>query len=266
MPILKSLVWLDPEKIPAQAGFKPGIFRSQGGCLTTRPTRRYGPRGRIPEIQWQVAWTLSNRWSLVKIVLQQSEQPVHRLHSLLAVSPRLPAERCTCWSGWHRLFPSSEDRLWTSFLFHTLVGPVVRRLPQEWLTCVQPLLSLWDFSQVDSYLWLTNWFFSGYPARCYRVSARSGWPGVNVLWLSDIASLLYNLYPTPFSTRVPPPPFQQYQPLPLPPSPATVTTPSTIYPPSPTLPTPSPIPPPLPQTLPSPSPPLASTCITVVFQ
>ena len=39
-PIFKSLVWLDPEKIPAQAGFEPGIFRSRGRRLTTRPTRR----------------------------------------------------------------------------------------------------------------------------------------------------------------------------------------------------------------------------------
>ena len=38
--ILKSLVWLDPEKIPAQAGFEPGILRSRGGHLTTRPTWR----------------------------------------------------------------------------------------------------------------------------------------------------------------------------------------------------------------------------------
>ena len=30
-----------PEKIPTQAGFKPRIFRSRGGRLTTRPTRRY---------------------------------------------------------------------------------------------------------------------------------------------------------------------------------------------------------------------------------
>ena len=29
-----------PRKIRAQAGFEPGIFRSQGGRLTTRPTRR----------------------------------------------------------------------------------------------------------------------------------------------------------------------------------------------------------------------------------
>ena len=29
-----------PEKIPAQTGFEPGIFRSRGGRLTTRPTRR----------------------------------------------------------------------------------------------------------------------------------------------------------------------------------------------------------------------------------
>ena len=28
------------KKIPAQAGFEPGIFRSRGGRLTTRPTRR----------------------------------------------------------------------------------------------------------------------------------------------------------------------------------------------------------------------------------
>ena len=35
----KSLLWLDPEKILVQAGFKPGIFRSRGGCLNTRPAR-----------------------------------------------------------------------------------------------------------------------------------------------------------------------------------------------------------------------------------
>ena len=29
-----------PRKIPAQAGFEPGIFRSRGGRLTTWPTRR----------------------------------------------------------------------------------------------------------------------------------------------------------------------------------------------------------------------------------
>ena len=29
-----------PEKIPSQAGFEPGTFRSRGGRLTTRPTRR----------------------------------------------------------------------------------------------------------------------------------------------------------------------------------------------------------------------------------
>ena len=39
VPIFKSLVWLDPEKIPAQAGFEPGIFHSRGWHLTTRPTR-----------------------------------------------------------------------------------------------------------------------------------------------------------------------------------------------------------------------------------
>ena len=34
--------WYDstPKKIPAQPGFEPGIIRSRGGRLTTRPTRR----------------------------------------------------------------------------------------------------------------------------------------------------------------------------------------------------------------------------------
>ena len=31
--ISKSLVWLDPGKIPSKAGFKPGILRSRGGRL-----------------------------------------------------------------------------------------------------------------------------------------------------------------------------------------------------------------------------------------
>ena len=34
------------EKIPSQAGFEPGIFRSRGGHLTTRPVRRYVLRRR----------------------------------------------------------------------------------------------------------------------------------------------------------------------------------------------------------------------------
>ena len=33
VPIFKSLVWLDPEKIPALAGFEPGTSRSRGGRL-----------------------------------------------------------------------------------------------------------------------------------------------------------------------------------------------------------------------------------------
>ena len=39
--MFKSLVWLDLEKIPALAGFEPGIFRSRGGRLTTWPMRRW---------------------------------------------------------------------------------------------------------------------------------------------------------------------------------------------------------------------------------
>ena len=33
VPVSKSLVWLDPRKIPAQAGFEPGIFCSRGRRL-----------------------------------------------------------------------------------------------------------------------------------------------------------------------------------------------------------------------------------------
>ena len=33
VPMFKSLVWLDPGKIPEQAGFEPWIFRSWGGRL-----------------------------------------------------------------------------------------------------------------------------------------------------------------------------------------------------------------------------------------
>ena len=41
--------WYDstPKKIPSQAGFKPGISRSRGGRLTTRPTRRPTDRGAL---------------------------------------------------------------------------------------------------------------------------------------------------------------------------------------------------------------------------
>ena len=35
VPIFESL-----EKIPSQAGFEPGIFRTRGGRLTARPTRQ----------------------------------------------------------------------------------------------------------------------------------------------------------------------------------------------------------------------------------
>ena len=44
--MFKSLVGLDPEKIPAQAGFEPGTFRSRVGRLTTRPTRRSSGGGK----------------------------------------------------------------------------------------------------------------------------------------------------------------------------------------------------------------------------
>ena len=45
--MFKSLVWLDPEKIPLQAGFEPGTFRTRGRCLTTRPTRQFVVRWKL---------------------------------------------------------------------------------------------------------------------------------------------------------------------------------------------------------------------------
>ena len=35
---------MTPRQIPSQAGFEPGIFRSRGGHLTIRPTRRSNVR------------------------------------------------------------------------------------------------------------------------------------------------------------------------------------------------------------------------------
>ena len=42
MPIFKTLVWLNPGKIPAQAGFEPRIFALEVDALTSRPTRQSG--------------------------------------------------------------------------------------------------------------------------------------------------------------------------------------------------------------------------------
>ena len=61
--MFKSLVWLDTEKIPAQAGFEPGTVRSRSGRLTTRPPRRLSgwPRGKPPVSRaWDLGITI---WS-----------------------------------------------------------------------------------------------------------------------------------------------------------------------------------------------------------
>ena len=49
-------------------------------------------------------------------------------------------------------------------------------------------------SLVKSYHWLKNWNSSGCLDRCrwYRVSVRSSLPGVSVLWLGEMASLISN--------------------------------------------------------------------------
>ena len=85
---------------------------------------------------------------------------------------------------------------WRSCLAHCLVGLVVRRLPRERkIPGSNPTLR-WDFFGVKSYQWLTNWHTSGYPARPwhYRVSAWTDRPGVSILWLGEVESLVCNFY------------------------------------------------------------------------
>ena len=53
-----------PRKNPhVQAGFEPGIFRSRGGRLTTRPTRRCLPRTAPKGKAWRVFLCVSVRFS-----------------------------------------------------------------------------------------------------------------------------------------------------------------------------------------------------------
>ena len=59
VPIFKLLVWLDPQKILAQAGFEPGIFRSRGGHLN-QPTRRLPCSDHISWLgveHWQITYS-----------------------------------------------------------------------------------------------------------------------------------------------------------------------------------------------------------------
>ena len=56
-----------------------------------------------------------------------------------------------------------------------------------------------DFFGVESYQWLKNWHSSGYPGTLpgawrYRVSTGTGRPGVSILWLGEVESLVYNFY------------------------------------------------------------------------
>ena len=41
-------------------------------------------------------------------------------------------------------------------------------------------------SLVESYLWQRNWFSCGYPAWHFRISCRTGWPGVSMLVLGEV--------------------------------------------------------------------------------
>ena len=53
----------------------------------------------------------------------------------------------------------------------------------------------WDFSGVESYLWLKNWHSSTLPGTWhYRVNAGTGWPSVSILWLGEMESSVCNFY------------------------------------------------------------------------
>ena len=50
-----------------------------------------------------------------------------------------------------------------------------------------------DFFGVESYQWLQNWHSSGCAWR-YRVSTGTGRPGVSILWLGEVESLICSFY------------------------------------------------------------------------
>ena len=73
VPIFESLVWLDPVKIPTQAGFEPGIFRPRGGRLTTRPTRRC-PFGHLSD---QSDYRVSNNRNVIMLTRMRNKHSLH---------------------------------------------------------------------------------------------------------------------------------------------------------------------------------------------
>ena len=67
------------KKIPAQAGFEPGTFRSRGGRLTTRPTRRWYHRerrsvgARLFDMRRLRHWTVGSRAVTVDCRMSSSD-------------------------------------------------------------------------------------------------------------------------------------------------------------------------------------------------
>ena len=103
-----------PRKIPAQAGFEPGIFRSQGGCLTTRSTRRSG-----------------TTWEASQKTLKTDYQGTVRLHL---------EHGCTAWLTTEKTNQQVLDKVQSQEL-HLITG-AMRSTPiteMERLTGVQPL-------------------------------------------------------------------------------------------------------------------------------
>ena len=78
---------------------------------------------------------------------------------------------------------------------YRLVGLVVRRPPRERkIRGSNPTCD--GIFRIKSFRWLKNWHSSGYPARrlAFWVSTGTGRPGVNILWLGELESLICNFY------------------------------------------------------------------------
>ena len=89
----------------------------------------------------------------------------------------------------------------TSFFSIThLIGTVVKCLPREQQTWVRSPVSPWIFLLGRVIPVTYKFVVASVPgAWHYRISAGTCWPGVSVLWLSEVAKLILDLYVTWFA-------------------------------------------------------------------
>ena len=172
--MFKSLVWLDPGKISSQSGFDPGIFRSRGGRLTTRPTRRS-----------------RTHWAEVQLSHSRTCMGVSEYASILIASRQDGAV-----GSRHNRCLSMQTEVRTGNVVDRLVGLVVRRPPRERKIPGSNPACAGIFSGSSH----TNDLKIGTPVATlpgawrYRVSTGTGRPGVSILWLGEVERLMCNFY------------------------------------------------------------------------